>query len=300
MDTTRLDLNLLATLEALLLEQNVTKAASRLHLSQPAVSAQLSRLRAIFDDPLLIPARRGMTPTVKALELLPPLRAALNQVRTTLASHRDFDPAQAELTLGIAATDYLQAVVIMPLVIRLRREAPGMRIAIHNLDPQQLAKQMEGGTLDLALLSPKCAPPGLHARHLFDERYVLVGRRDHPQLRAGISLEEYARLEHVVVSLDGGGFATPVDDALQSSGYRRRVVLSAASFLLVPEILARSDFVALLPERLVCEHGDSLRQIEMPSLADDFAVGMVWHERTHGHPGQRWLRDVIAAMVGMS
>lgn len=297
MDTTRLDLNLLATLEALLLEQNVTKAASRLHLSQPAVSAQLSRLRTLFDDPLLIPARRGMTPTAKALELLPALCAALNQVRTTLVSHRDFDPAQAEITVGIAATDYLQAVVIMPLVIRLRREAPGMRIAIHNLDPQQLEKQMAGGMLDLALLSPKIAPPGLHARHLFDERHLLVGRRGHPRLRAGISLDEYAQLEHVVVSLDGGGFATPVDDALQARGYNRQVVLSAASFLLVPEILARSDFVALLPERLVRHHGETLQSINIPGLAEDFAVGMVWHARSHGHPGQRWLRETLAALV---
>lgn len=298
MDIKRVDLNLLATLEALLLEQNVTKAANRLHLSQPAVSAQLNRLRAIFDDPLLIPAHRGMTPTAKALELLAPLRAALNQIRTTLTSHRDFDPVQAELTVGIACTDYLQAVVVMPLVIKLRRDAPGIRIAIHNLDPQQLEKQMERGTLDLALISPKYAPPCLHAQHLFDERYVLVGRRDHPRLREGIGLAEYAQLEHVIVSLDGGGFVTTVDNALHAQGYSRKVVLSAASFLLVPEIIARSDFVALLPERLVRNRTDTLQLIEMPSLAEDFAVGMVWHERSHGHSGQHWLRDTIAALVG--
>lgn len=296
MDTKRLDLNLLATLEALLLEQNVTKAANRLHLSQPAVSAQLSRLRAIFDDPLLIPAHRGMMPTAKAIELLAPLRDALNQVRTTLASHRDFNPAQAELTVGIAGTDYLQAVVVMPLVIKLRQEAPGIRVAIHNLDPQQLAKQMESGTLDLALISPKCAPPSLHARHLFDERYVLVGRRGHPQLRADISLEDYAQLEHVIVSLDGGGFVTPVDNALLARGYSRKVVMSAASFLLVPDIITRSDFVALLPERLVGDRTDVLQLIDIPALAEDFAVGMVWHERSHGHPGQRWIRETIAAL----
>src|SRR5688572_18750280 len=91
----RLDLNLLVTLEALLAEQNVTRAASRLHLSQPAVSAQLARLRQIFDDPLLIPVQRGMTPTAKALELLAPLRQALDQVRATVANHQDFDPARA-------------------------------------------------------------------------------------------------------------------------------------------------------------------------------------------------------------
>ncbi|MBR8657814.1 LysR family transcriptional regulator, partial [Achromobacter sp. Marseille-Q0513] len=116
MDTKKLDLNLLVTLEALLVEQNVTRAAERLHLSQPAVSAQLSRLRDLFDDPLLIPVQRGMTPTAKALELLDPLRLALDQVRATLGEHRHFDPAKASLTIAIACTDYLQEVLVQPLV----------------------------------------------------------------------------------------------------------------------------------------------------------------------------------------
>jgi hypothetical protein len=115
MNTTRLDLNLLVTLEALLTEQNVTKAAARLHLSQPAVSAQLQRLREVFDDLLLIPAQRGMTPTAKALELLDPLRHALDQVRATITTHKSFEPAKSTLAVAIACTDYLQAAVIKPL-----------------------------------------------------------------------------------------------------------------------------------------------------------------------------------------
>src|ERR1700722_13760899 len=120
MDSRRLDLNLLITLEALLVERNVTNAAARLHLSQPAVSAQLNRLRNVFDDPLLIPAQRGMTPTAKAIELLVPLRQALDQVRATVATHSNFDPAKAKLVVVIACTDYLQAAVVMPLVVKLR------------------------------------------------------------------------------------------------------------------------------------------------------------------------------------
>src|SRR5687768_6317895 len=125
MDTKNLDLNLLVTLETLLVEQNVTRAAERLHLSQPAVSAQLSRLRELFDDPLLIPMQRGMTPTAKALELLDPLRLALDQVRATLVEHRHFDPRKASLTVAIACTDYLQTVVVQPLAVALRKWAPG-------------------------------------------------------------------------------------------------------------------------------------------------------------------------------
>jgi DNA-binding transcriptional LysR family regulator len=296
-DTKRLDLNLLVTLETLLVEQNVTRAASRLHLSQPAVSAQLNRLRHEFNDPLLIPAQRGMTPTAKAMELIDPLRLSLDQVRATLASHRNFDPAKAKLTLSIACTDYLQAAVVKPLVVALRIQAPGVRVAIRNLNVPQLEAQMVRGDVDLALMTPAAAPPSLRTRHLFDERYVLIGRRKHPQLRDGITVAEFAQLEQVIVSLDGGGFLTPVDSALAALGHKRNVVLSAASFQFVPEIISSSDFVALVPERLVRDKADKLKVTDCPFPVEGFAVGMVWHERVHGHSGQRWIREAIVSLI---
>ena len=297
MDTKRLDLNLLVTLETLLVERNVTKAAARLHLSQPAVSAQLNRLRHEFDDLLLIPAQRGMTPTVKAMELLDPLRQALDQVRATVASHGNFDPVKAKLTFAIACTDYLQAAVVKPLVVELRTRAPGVRVAIRNLDVPQLEAQMARGDVDLALMTPQAAPPSLRTRHLFDERYVLIGRRKHPRLRDGITVAEFAKLEQVIVSLDGGGFVTPVDSALAALGHKRNTVLSAASFLFVPEIVSHSDFVALVPERLVRGRADKLKVIDCPFPVEGFAVGMVWHERGHGHSGQRWIREAIVSLI---
>lgn len=298
MDGKRLDLNLLVTLETLLAEQNVTKAAARLHLSQPAVSAQLGRLRDLFDDPLLIPAHRGMTPTAKALELLDPLRQALDQVRATLATHRTFDPARARLTVAIACTDYFQVALVEPLAVALRTRAPGVRLALRNLDLARLDAQLARGEIDLALMNPRVAPPNLRSRRLFDERYVLIGRRGHPRLRRKLTVEAFARLEHVIVSPRGGGFATPVDDALRALGHRRNVVLSAASFLFVPEIVSQSDFVALVPERLVRGRAGKLDVIEPPFPVEGFAVGMVWHERNHGHGGQRWIRETIASLAG--
>jgi DNA-binding transcriptional LysR family regulator len=297
MDSKRINLDLLVTLETLLVEQNVTRAAARLHLSQPAVSAQLNRLRHEFDDPLLIPAQRGMTPTAKAMELLDPLRQALDQVRATVATHKNFDPAKAKLTVAIACTDYLQAAVIKPLVLKLRMRAPGVRVALRNLDMPQLETQMARGDVDLGLMTPQAAPLSLRSRHLFDERYVLIGRRKHPRLRNGITVEEFAQLEHVVVSLDGGGFVTPVDNALTALGHRRNAVLSAASFLFVPEIVSHSDFVALVPERLVRDRADKLKVMDCPFPVEGFAVGMVWHERSHGHSGQRWIREAIVSVI---
>lgn len=296
MDTKRLDLNLLVTLEALLVEQNVSRAANRLHLSQPAVSAQLSRLRDMFDDPLLIPAQRGMTPTAKALDLLDPLRRSLDQVRTTVSRHSDFAPAQATLTTVIACTDYLQAALVQPLVLQLRKRAPGVRLALRSLDLPQLDAQMARGEVDLALMTPGVAAPSLRTRHLFDERYVLIGRRGHPKLRRSITVAEFAQLEHVIVSLRGGDFVTPVDDTLAAQGYKRNVVLSTSSFLFLPEIVSQSDFVALVPQRLVRDRASQLRIVECPFPVDGFEVGMVWHERNHSHPGQRWVREELAAV----
>ena len=297
MNTKRLDLNLLVTLEALLVEQNVTRAANRLHLSQPAVSAQLSRLRDMFEDPLLVPAQRGMIPTAKALDLLEPLRQALDHVRATVARNSDFDPARARLTVNIACTDYLQSALAQPLILELRARAPGVRVALRNLDVLQLEAQLARGEVDLALLTPGAAATGLRSRHLFDERYVLIGRKGHPRLRRNLSVEQFAQLEHIVVSLRGGSFVTPVDQALAALGYRRRVVLSAASFLQLPQIVAQSDFVALVPQRLVRDRGGELKIVECPFPLPGFEVGMVWHERNHGHQGQRWVREMLAELV---
>lgn len=297
MNTKRIDLNLLVTLEALLAEKNVTRAARRLHLSQPAVSAQLMRLRDLFGDQLLIPAQRGMTSTAKADELLEPLRNALDQLRATVSQHDHFDPVRGQLTVAIACTDYLQVALVQPLILKLRKRAPGVRIALRMLDIPQLAAQMAHGEVDLALMTPGDAPTGLRSRHLFDERYVLVGRRDHPKLRRKLTASQFAKLEHVIVSLHGGGFVTPVDDALGALGFRRNVVLSAASFLFVADIAARSDLVALVPHRLVRDRTDTLRVVDCPVLIPGFEVGMLWHERSHEHAGHGWVRELLRAQV---
>ncbi|BEV72620.1 LysR family transcriptional regulator [Paludibacterium sp. THUN1379] len=298
MDTKKPDLNLLVTLETLLTEQNVTRSAERLHLSQPAVSAQLSRLRTLFDDPLLIPTQRGMVPTAKALELLAPLRQALDQVRVTLAEHHHFAPEKANLIVAISCTDYLQATVVKPLMVVLRKRAAGVKIALRHLDPSRLEAQMATGEVDLALMTPEDGPDSLRSRHLFDERYVLIGRQLHPTLQHELSVEQFALLEHIIVSLDGGGFTTLVDERLAALGYRRNVALSAASFLIVPEIVAHSNFVALVPERLVRDRRDTFKIVECPFPVAGFTVNMMWHERNHAHSGQRWVREVVLELAG--
>jgi len=298
MDTSRLDLNLLVTLEALLVECNVTRAAARLHLSQPAVSAQLNRLRDLFDDPLLLPAQRGMTPTAKALELLGPLRESLDQVRGAVTAHLDFDPATADLTVTVAASDYMQTALVQPLALRLRQRAPGIRVAVRHLDPHQIERQLADGEADVAFLRPIEAPAAARQRHLFHERYMLIARRGHPDIKGPLTVRRFAKLDQVIVSPAGGAFTSPVDHALAALGLKRRVVLSAASFLFVPDIVARSDLIALVPERLVKGRAAGLQVLEPPLPVEGFELSMVWHERNHGHVAQRWLREEILAVAG--
>jgi DNA-binding transcriptional LysR family regulator len=296
-DTRRVDLNLLLALDALLAERNVTRAARRLHLSQPALSARLQRLRAIFRDPLLVPAQRGMIPTQRALELREPLREALEKVHAVVADRAPFDPSQADLIVNIAASDYVQCALLPPLMVALKRNAPHMRPAWRQLNTADLFEQMQRTEVDLAIMTANTAPPQLRSRILFTERYVFIARRGHPRVRRSLDLDTFAALEHVVVSPRGGGFSGPADVALQARHRARRVALSVATFLIVPEIVAQSDLVAVVPQRLVLGRTERLLVREPPVPISGFTMAMVWHERTTAYPAYRWFRDTLAALA---
>lgn len=297
MDIEKLDLNLLVTLDTLLAERNVTRAARRLNLSQPALSARLMRLRELLEDPLLLPAQRGMVPTKRALELQAPLHDALENVRRVVAEGAPFAPASAVATIAVAASDYGQYSILMPLTSALRAEAPGVRIAWRTLDASALMVQTERGDVDLALMTPETAPELLRMRKLFHERYVAIVRAGHPAVQGEIDLDLFCRLEHVIVSPVGGGFTGPTDAALEAVGRSRRVVLSAPGFLVVPEIIARSDMIGLAPYRIARDHAARLQILEPPVPVPGFEIAMVWHDRTTAHPLQRWLRERIAAVA---
>lgn len=297
MDTRRVDLNLLVALDALLMESNVTRAARRLHLSQPALSARLRRLRSIFRDPLLVPAQKGMIPTQRALELREPLREALEKLHGVVAERTPFDPAQADLVVNIAGSDYVQCALLRPLMAALKHQAPHMRCAWRQLNPPALFEQMQRTEIDLAIMTVNSAPAQLRSRTLFSERYLFIARRDHPRIRRSVDLDTFVELEHVVVSPRGGGFSGPTDAALKARHRSRRVALSVATFLIVPEIVAQSDLVAVVPERLLGSHRDRLLVREPPVPIAGFTMGMVWHERTTAHPAHRWFRETLAGVV---
>ncbi|USI73918.1 LysR family transcriptional regulator [Sphingomonas morindae] len=297
MDTRNLDLGLLVTLEALLAERNVTRAARRLNLSQPALSARLARLRDALGDPLLIPARRGMVLTQRAVELQQPLHEALEAVRRVVTEGMPSDPATMEATLVIAASDYVQFALLSRFSIALRTEAPRVRLAWRALDVLALATQLERGEVDLALAPSDHAPAAMRQRQLFQEEYAVIARQGHPAVQGQLSLDVFCALEHVVVSPQGGGFSGPADAALEAVGRRRTVALSTSGFLIVPEVVSRSDMIALIPRRVANGWLDRVKVVEPPLAIAGFAIASVWHDRTTNHPAQRWLRERLTTLA---
>jgi DNA-binding transcriptional LysR family regulator len=250
-DIKTLDLNLLKAFDALMDERSVTRAATRLALTQPAVSGLLTRLRDSFADPLFVRSQRGVVPTLRAQALAAPIKRVLEDI-DALLQPEVFDPATAQMTATLAATDYALRAIVLPLLQALRQQAPGVRVAVRPIPDGQVAATLERGEIDLALMTPDTAPPGLHARRLFSENYVCALRSDHPDAQGtALSLERFCSLDHALVSLGGDAFHGATDAALARLGRQRRVVLSVASFLLLPELLKASDLVAVLPRRCI-------------------------------------------------
>lgn len=292
----RLDLNLLVTLDALLEERNVTRAAQRLNYSQPSVSVQLAKLRETFGDPLLLPGPRGMTPTARALELLEPLRQALGELERAVLPAAPFEPATAQNTWHVAATDNAEQAILLPLLARLRSLAPHTRLAVIQAEPPRLGKQAQTGAIDLGFHTTDEIPEGLRYRPLFREHYVLVGRIGHPRLKRRPTLAQLCRLEHVIASPDGGGFRGVTDTVLEHAGLQRRVVLSVPHFLFVMSAVANTDLVAMLPSRLV-RGVPGLKVYELAVDIPGYEMSMFWHERSHRDPAHQWLRERIVETV---
>ncbi len=292
MSLRRLDLNLLRALDVLLDERHVTRAAARLHLTQPATSAALARLRDSLGDALLVRGERGLVLTPRAAELAPQVRALMLQVDALVTRPLPFDPAQARRRFTLATTDYVLA-LLAPWLARLSAEAPGLDIALMAPDSERLAARMERGDVDLAVLNLTRVPPGLRSRATLTERFVVVGRRDHPRLRRPLTLEAFCALEHVLVSPRGGSFSAQTDEALAALGRARRVRLSVQNFTDVPPLLAASDLVCVYPARLAQRLADRLQIVEPPLALPGFTMAAAWHERAHSDPAHRWLRGAV-------
>jgi DNA-binding transcriptional LysR family regulator len=297
MDIKGLNLNLLVVLDALLAERHVSRAARRLGLSQPAVSNALAQLRSFFGDPLFVRARGGVVPTVRALALAEPVRAGLAQLETALGAP-GFDPGKSDRTFVIAATDFVEFVLMPRLLARIGREAPHVRLRIAGWPYHRVPSTLESGEVDVMLGFYRDVPPGHRQESLFPDEFVCIVRRDHPRVGRRLTLKTYVALSHVLVTPEAAGPGA-VDEALAKIGLSRTVGLRLSHFLMVPAIVAATDYVAAVSRRVADAFAAplELRVLPPPLAIPRGAVGQVWHERTHTSPAHAWLRKTIAEVA---
>lgn len=288
-----IDLPLLAALDALVSERSVTRAADRLHMSQPAMSHALAKLRAAFGDPILVKSHGAMVPTAKALRIVGPTREAVQSLESALAGFRNFDPGTEESVIRLAVVDYVELVIMPKVMSLLREKAPGLRVLVRPLWSQQdLVDDLHSGRLDLAMAFFGEPPDLLRRQRLGQEEYVCIAARG--RFRKGkFDLGAYLAGRHVVVNPVGVFEAPVIDGALRKKGLRREVVYSAAHFTTAAAIVESTDLIATVQGRVA---NRMLREfaidvLPLPFAAPGLVLSQIWHERTHKDDLFRWLRS---------
>ncbi|MEN4793401.1 LysR substrate-binding domain-containing protein [Pantoea agglomerans] len=289
------DLNLLPVLLVMMEERNVTRAAERLGITQPALSNALNRLRETLNDPLFIRERYGMRPTPKAEQLAQVVGAALSSIDKVILGQQDFDPLNATRLFTVAPNSYVEFIMMPAIVARLRSCAPGIRLRLTPFGNDVTETGVISGNTDMVLGRIVEPPDNLVVQHLMNEGLACVIRADHPLVGENLSAEQYEQLKHVNV-LPPGRMRAGLYQALEQRGLRRQVAVSVTHFLAVPEMIAVTDYCATLP-RLICQHlsrDQRLRIIPAPVDLGTFPVEMGWHARYRDDPAHRWFRMLIA------
>ncbi|MGB3069681.1 MAG: LysR family transcriptional regulator [Ottowia sp.] len=290
-----LDLNLIAVLEAMLRERNVTRAAHAVGLSQSATSHALNRLRQTFDDPLFVKSGHAMAPTPKAEALQAAVVDMMATVRQRILKEAGFDPRTAEREFTICITDMGELVFVPTLLKRLRKEAPKCTLRTLQVPAEQIEGLLASGDADLAIGSYRTAPDGLYKQRLFMHSYVTIVHARNSRVKSRITLAQFERTPQIVVTLTGKG-RTAYDSVLEEKGIRRHVVLRTPHFLLVPLLLEQNpDLIATVPLELgnVFSRLGVVRSVAPPVELPTFAINQYWHPLAHHESASIWLRELI-------
>jgi DNA-binding transcriptional LysR family regulator len=288
-----LDLNLLVPLQALLEERSVTRAAMRVHLSQPAMSRVFERLREAFSDELLIRSGKKYALTPRAAALLEELTLLLPKVES-LWQKKPFSPASATGCLKLAMTDQMAALLLPELLAKLSREAPNVDVQIVPWQESSV-RDLAAGHLDL-VVSPLTAPFPLVVERLLPDRFVCLVSRNHPHRKKSFSLTEYLAEKHIVLEVQHG-HQTLVDRPLSELGKRRKPALRLPFFVVAVEALEKTSLVLTIPERLADRRMDprKTRLVEAPKEIPPYYQTMSWSDRLNADPLHSWFRDCLRA-----
>jgi len=289
------DLNLLATLDVLLAEGNVARAAERLRLSPSAMSRQLARLRLATGDPLLVRAGRGLVPTPRALELRDRVGALVQDARAALRPADELDLARLERAFTLRTRDGFVENFGAALLERVAAQAPGVRLRFVPKPDKDNAPLRDGSVdLETGVVGQRTGPE-MRAQALIRDRFVGVVRAGHALARGRMSAARYARAAHIVVSRRGDE-RTGIDDALEALGLQRRAAVIVDGFAPALALARGTDLVASVPEQHTGRLRAGMHTFELPVALPAFTVSLLWHPRLHADAAHRWLRECVRAV----
>ncbi|MEJ5989126.1 LysR family transcriptional regulator [Ramlibacter sp. PS3R-8] len=296
-----IDLHLLRCFQALLAEQHVSRAARHIGIAQPSMSHALGRLRAVFDDPLFVNAHGTMVPTARARSLAARVDEVVGKAELLLASTDRFDPRTATLDFSVMAAEYVEYVMLPPLMERLRSEAPGIRLRFRNADRERAFDLMERGEVDFRLAWWAEPASTLRFKALFNDSFVCVARRGHPAVRSGsISEAAFVDADHVVVQRTRSGLSyEALELAFARRNHTRKVVLHVQDALSLCNVVSQSDLLAALPERFAKRLGPvfGLQVLAIPLSVGMARQSLYWHERTHKLASHKWVRELLTSVA---
>lgn len=296
----KIDLHLIRVLHTVLTERSVSRAAIRLGMYQPAVSAALKRLRDLAGDPLLVRSGPGMVPTDAALRMIEPSASILRAAQVLFTDARGFDPQTAASTFRVAASDYLDPLFLPHLVAQIKAQAPLCEIEIHSLSADSdYHAHLAQGSFDVVVGNWLKPPEDLHLGKLFADEVVCLVSAEHPAARRGWTQDSWLQAEHIAPTPMHPGARGVIDEHLESLGLSRHITARCPHFGLIPAMVA-STLLVLTTGRQYCERFVDHLPVKILECPIDFPQLMyyqLWHERTHASASARWLRERIKSVA---
>ena len=301
MHISRIDLNLLVVLDAIYTENGITKAAAKLHLTQPAISHSLGRLRELFKDELFVREGRAMVPTPRARSLIVPVREALRRLEVTLNELEVFEAATTQKRFTVAVRDVFESTVLPPLLARVHRDAPSVDIAAVQIERRELESELAAGTLDAALDVLLPLSDHIHRKKVSLDPLAVVASRNHPAVKRGLTLATYLKQHHVLVSSRRSGPGLE-DVELSRQGLSRRIRLRCQHYFAACRVVSETDLVLTMPlsyARIVNKQfGNQI--VALPFAMPALDAYLYWHANVDQEPANRWLREQLVASFDAS
>jgi len=295
MDFRGLDLNLILLLDALIDDPNQTRVANRLRISQPTVSASLSKLRRILKDDLIVKAGAGYRATPRLAGLRPAIKQVLNIMNTEIVGSSEFDPSSEARQFVIATSDVGEMMMLPSLIAQLKRDAPGATIRSAVVRPPELEEALGEGKIDLAIgYFPDLVQSTIVQQLLYEHPFACLVRKDHPVIRDTLSIEQFLASDHIVVAHEGRSQEI-FERTLKRLNLKRRSTVQVPHFLSVPFLVASSDLIVTVP-RIIGVRFSTFKNIKMldpPVSTPLIEVKQFWHRRFHVNPRSMWFRGVV-------